>query len=63
MIKGSDRNFKPSDKITHTQLALIIKHAYENRTGMKYTAPKAPYTDFGAYNKETVDGHLEALRT
>ncbi|MFJ7936366.1 S-layer homology domain-containing protein [Sporosarcina sp. NPDC096371] len=55
MIKGSDGNFKPSNKITRAQIELMFQRVYDYKTGMKYTASKAPYTDFGSYNKETVD--------
>ena len=63
MIKGSDGNFKPSAKITRAKIALMIQRVYEYKTGMRYTASKAPYTDFGCCNKETVNCHLDALRT
>lgn len=59
MSKGSDGNFRLSDKITRAQIALIIQCVYEYKTGMKYTASKASYTDFGSYNK----GLPDALRT
>lgn len=55
IIKGSNGNFKPSDKITRAQIALMIQRAYEYKTGTKYDADKAPYSDFGNYDAETTN--------
>lgn len=42
-------------KITRAEIVLMIQRVYEYKTGMEHTASKAPYTNFGSYNKETVD--------
>ncbi|WOV88295.1 5'-nucleotidase C-terminal domain-containing protein [Sporosarcina oncorhynchi] len=55
IIKGTDDKFMPNDKVTRAQFSLIIERALENYTGEKYTAEKAPYTDFGKYSEEAVN--------
>lgn len=55
IIKGSNGDFKPSDKITRAQIALMIQRAYEYKTRTKYEATKAPYSDFGNYDAETTN--------
>ena len=56
IVKGQDGNFKPGEHVTRAQMALMIYRAYEYKTGMKYTpSKKAPYSDFGTYDVETVD--------
>lgn len=56
IIKGVDGNFNPGDNVTRSQLALMVERAFENYTGKAYTAStKAPYSDFGKYDAETVN--------
>ena len=56
LIKGVDGKFKPSEKVTRAQFALMLERAFENYTGEKYTASaKAPYSDFGNYGAEAVN--------
>jgi len=56
IIKGNKGNFNPADKVTRAQIALMIARAYEYKTGTKYTASvKAPFSDYGNYNAETVN--------
>lgn len=56
LVKGSNGNFMPSKKVTRAQLALMIERAYTFKTGEQYiAAEKAPYTDFGKYDEETVN--------
>lgn len=56
IIKGDKGNFKPSEEVTRAQLALMIERASKIVTGKAYTANnKAPYSDLGNYNAETVN--------
>lgn len=56
LIKGSEGKFLPSNQVTHAQIALMIERAYALKTGVKYKASgKAPFSDFGNYNAETVN--------
>ena len=56
IAKGNDGAFRPNDKVTRAQLALMIQRAYEAKTGKKYEASKvAPFNDFGGYNQETIN--------
>lgn len=56
IIKGDNGNFKPGEKVTRAQLALMIARAYELKTGDPYKAKGiAPFSDFGNYNEETVN--------
>ena len=56
LVKGSEGNFLPSNQVTHAQIALMIERAYALKTGVKYkAADKAPFSDFGNYNVETVN--------
>ena len=59
IIKGDNGKFKPSEKVTRAQLALMIERAYAFKTGKKYTATKiAPFSDIAAYDKETINAIL-----
>ena len=56
IIKGIDGNFMPTELITRAQFALMIERAFEQYTGEKVeVSTKAPFTDFGNYDKETVN--------
>ncbi|MEK3978670.1 S8 family serine peptidase [Psychrobacillus sp. FSL K6-2836] len=56
IIKGDNGKFKPSEKVTRAQLALMIERAYAFKTGKKYTATKiAPFSDIAAYDEETIN--------
>lgn len=56
LVKGYGDTFKPHQYVTRSQLALMIERALGNYTGEDFTASKqAPYTDFGSYDKETVN--------
>lgn len=56
IVKGSNGNFNPSQKVTRAQMALMMQRALEYQLGEKYVvSKKAPFTDFGQYNKEAVD--------
>lgn len=56
IIKGDNGKFKPSEKVTRAQLALMIERAYAFKTGNKYTATKiAPFSDIAAYDEETIN--------
>ncbi len=56
IVKGNDGAFRPSDKVTRAQLALMIQRAYEAKTGKKYEVTKqAPFSDFGGYDQETIN--------
>lgn len=55
IVKGYDKSFKPGEKVTRAQLAIMLYRAYENQTGSKYEpAEKAPYSDFGKLDEEGV---------
>ncbi|MEK5214629.1 S8 family serine peptidase [Psychrobacillus sp. FSL H8-0487] len=56
IIKGENGKFKPSEKVTRAQLALMIERAYASKTGKKYVATKiAPFSDIAAYDEETIN--------
>lgn len=56
IIIGQQGNFNPSGEVTRAQMALMLHRAYEHKTGKKYVAAqKAPYSDFGNYDEETVN--------
>lgn len=56
LVKGSNGNFIPSKVVTRAQLALMIDRAYTVASGKKYiVSSKAPYTDFGNADAETVN--------
>ena len=56
IIKGDRGKFKPSEKVTRAQLALMIERAYAAKTGKKYTATKiAPFSDIAKYDEETIN--------
>lgn len=56
IVKGINGNFNPSQKVTRAQMALMMQRAFEYKSGEKYVvSKKAPFTDFGHYNKEVVD--------
>lgn len=56
LVKGSEGKFSPSNQVTHAQIALMIERTYALKTGVKYKASnKAPYSDIGNYNAETVN--------
>ncbi len=56
IVKGNDGAFRPSDKVTRAQLALMIQRAYEAKTGKKYEVTnQAPFSDFGGYDQETIN--------
>ncbi|MFC5604817.1 S8 family serine peptidase [Sporosarcina koreensis] len=56
IIKGQNGKFKPSENMTRAQIALMIARAYETKTGESYKpAAKAPFSDIGNYNAETVN--------
>lgn len=54
IMKGSGDYFKPEEKVTRAQMALIIARLYEYVYEEKYE-PKniAPFKDINSYNKET----------
>lgn len=53
LIKGNDGKFKPADKVTRAQMALMLYRAYEIQNGKKYTGQtKMPFTDMSNYNEE-----------
>ncbi|MFJ7933343.1 S-layer homology domain-containing protein [Sporosarcina sp. NPDC096371] len=55
IVKGQGGKFKPEEQVTRAQLALMIHRAYDYKIGKKYIpSKKAPYTDFGNYDAETV---------
>lgn len=55
LVKGyADGRFKPGEKVTRSQLALMLYRAYEQKMGEKYTPTKiASYTDIDNYDAET----------
>ncbi|WP_342600196.1 S8 family serine peptidase [Psychrobacillus sp. FSL H8-0483] len=56
IIKGDNGNFKPADKVTRAQLALMIERAYAHKTGKQYKASTiAPFSDLGNYSPETIN--------
>ena len=56
IVRGSNGYFKPNDKVTRAQLALMIERAYEIGTGVPYKASQdTPFSDLGSYNAETVN--------
>jgi len=56
IVRGNNGDFKPNDKVTRAQLALMIERAYEIGTGVPYKASQvAPFSDLGNYNAETVN--------
>lgn len=53
LIKGQDGKFKPTEKVTRSQMALMFYRAYEIKNGNKYAGQaKAPFTDMSNYNAE-----------
>lgn len=53
LIKGQDGKFKPTEKVTRSQMALMFYRAYEIQNGKKYAGEKkAPFTDISNYNAE-----------
>ncbi len=56
IVRGNNGYFKPNDKVTRAQLALMIERAYELSTGVAYKASQvAPFSDLGNYNAETIN--------
>jgi len=56
LVKGQGSNFMPSKQVSRAQIALMIDRAYTLKTGTKYVVSnKAPFTDFGNYDVETVN--------
>ncbi|MHA6260445.1 S-layer homology domain-containing protein, partial [Sporosarcina sp. CAU 1771] len=54
LVIGQAGNFRPKDKVTRSQMALMIYRAYEQKTGKKYvTSQKVTYPDIGNVDKET----------
>ncbi|WOV88057.1 S8 family serine peptidase [Sporosarcina oncorhynchi] len=55
IVKGNNGSFKPAEKVTRAQIALMISRAYEYKIGETYTPTAiAPFSDYGNYNEETV---------
>jgi len=55
IIKENDGKFRPGNKVTRAQLALMLQRAYEVKSGKQYKVNKtAPFSDFGEYNQETI---------
>ncbi|MGN7118672.1 S-layer homology domain-containing protein [Lysinibacillus odysseyi] len=53
IVKGIGQLFKPADRITRAQMALMIQRAYEKETGKSYKPAKtAPFTDISTYSSE-----------
>lgn len=53
IVKGIGQLFKPGDRITRAQMALMIQRAYEKETGTVYEPVKlAPFTDISTYSSE-----------
>lgn len=48
MTIGGYGNFKPFDKSTPAEIALMIQRMNAYKTGMKHNASIAAYTDFGS---------------
>lgn len=56
LIKGYKGNFNPGNKVTRSQLALMLYRAYESQFGEDYSASNIPpFNDIGNYDKETQD--------
>lgn len=56
IIKGYQGNFNPGNKVTRSQLALMLYRAYESQVGEHYIASAlAPFKDIENYDKETQD--------
>lgn len=54
IIKGHNGKFKPSDKVTRAQLALMIMRSYEIVKDEPYIASEiAPFTDIALFDDET----------
>ncbi|MGG0670267.1 DUF4430 domain-containing protein [Lederbergia citrisecunda] len=53
LIKGQGGKFKPTEKVTRAQMALMFYRAYEIQNGKKYAGEvKAPFSDSNNYNAE-----------
>lgn len=54
LIKGyEDDTFRPGEKVTRSQMALMFYRAYEQKNGKKYVPLKqAPFTDIATYDAE-----------
>ncbi|MBB4823244.1 hypothetical protein HNO89_000462 [Sporosarcina luteola] len=56
LIKGQDGKFRPTEKVTRAQMALLFYRAYEIQNGKKYAGQtKAPFSDMKKYNTEAKD--------
>lgn len=54
LVKGSEGKFKPSEPVTRSQLALMVKRSYELVTGEPYVVTEfAPFPDIGNFDIET----------
>lgn len=57
IIRGySDGTFKPTEKVTRAQIALMLNRAYNGQTGVDYIAGSTvPYGDLKGYDEETIN--------
>jgi len=56
LVKGTNGKFMPSKEVTRAQIALMVHRAIEFKAGKEFNASAlAPYTDFGAYDEDTVN--------
>ena len=54
IIKGNNGLFKPNDKVTRMQLALMLARAYAYKQGQAYaSSQQAPFSDITQYNDES----------
>lgn len=56
IVKGYGDEFRPSAKVTRSQMALMLYRAYEQKHGVAYEPKEeAPYTDYNREDEETVN--------